>query len=215
MIKHTLPSVFMKEDKLNYILRIRKGWSDWAINGDWNIYGTLNFALHRKPSFAEAQRKWSFFWNLVDRLSYGKGFSVQHRVPRFVYAHKGRNGDNPHIHFLIKVDGDVREFCILLNALWASLEHLGAAIADQNEILPVISKERVSEYLKHEDHGYEMNGFCEYLTHLPENAQPMRYNALALLRSAANLSEHLNDAEIAFDKHLELAEQRYIRRNSN
>lgn len=200
---------------MSYIFNVKKGWSDWAISEDWNIYGTLNFALHRKPSFAEAQRKWSLFWNIVDRLCYERSHGTKHRLSRFVYAHKGLNKDNPHIHFIAKVDGDQREFCILLNALWAGSEHIGGAIADQNEILPVISKERVSEYLKHEDHGYEMDGFCEHLTHLPEHAQPMHDRALASLRSAANRFQHLNDAAIAFDKHLERAEQRYIRRNPN
>jgi ferritin-like metal-binding protein YciE len=67
----------------------------------------------------------------------------------------------------------------------------------------------------HEDHGYEMNGFCEKLTHLPKDAAAMRQNAVTLLRSAANRFQHLSDAANAFDKHLERAEQRYIRRNAN
>jgi hypothetical protein len=95
------------------------------------------------------------------------------------------------------------------------MEHVGGAIADQNEILPVFNIERVSAYLMHENHGYEMNGFCEKLTHLPKDAVAMRHNAVTLLRSAANRFQHLNDAAIAFDKHLERAEQRYIRRNAN
>ena len=200
---------------MGYVFHVRKGWSDWAISEDWNIYGTLNFSLQHKPSLAEAQRRWALFWNVVDRQCYGKSNGPQQRMSRFVYAHKGSNGDNPHIHFLAKVDGDVREFCILLNALWAIMAHVGGAIADQNEILPVISKERVSVYLMHEDQGYEMNGFCEKLTHLPKDASAMRDDAATLLRSAANRFQHLNDAAIAFDKHLERAEQRYIRRNAN
>ena len=200
---------------MSYIFNVKKGWSDWAVSEDWNIYGTLNFSVQRKPSFVEAQRKWALFWNVVDRLCYGKSTGVQQRLPRFVYAHTGSNADNPHIHFLAKVDGDVREFCILLNALWAGIEHVGGAIADQNEILPVFNIERVSAYLMHENHGYEMNGFCEKLTHLPKDALAMRHNAVTLLRSAANRFQHLNDAATAFDKHLERAEQRYIRRNAN
>jgi hypothetical protein len=200
---------------LSYIFNVKKGWSDWAISEDWNIYGTLNFSVQRKPSFVEAQRRWSLFWNVVDRLCYERSHGTKHKMLRFVYAHTGSNGDNPHIHFLAKVDGDVREFCILLNALWASMEHVGGAIADQNEILPVFNIERVSAYLMHENNGYEMNGFCEKLTYLTKDASAMRDNAATLLRSAANRFQHLNDAAIAFDKHVERAEQRYIRRNSN
>ena len=200
---------------MSYIFNVKKGWSDWAVSEDWDIYGTLNFSVQRKPSFVEAQRKWALFWNVVDRLCYGKSTGAQQRLPRFVYAHTGSNADNPHIHFLAKVNGDVREFCILLNALWAGMEHVGGAIADQNEILPVFNTERVSAYLMHENHGYEMNGFCEKLTHLPKDAVAMRHNAATLLRSAANRFQYLTDATIAFDKHLERAEQRYIRRNAN
>lgn len=181
---------------MSYIFNVKKGWSDWAISEDWNIYGTLNFSVQHKPSFVEAQRRWALFWNVVDRLCCERSHRTQHRLPRFVYAHKGRNRDNPHIHFLAKVDGDVREFCILLNALWAS-------------------KERAAAYLMHENHGYELSGFCEKLTCLPKDAPTMRDNAATLLRSAANRFQHLNDAAIAFDKHLERAEQRYIRRNPN
>ena len=200
---------------MSYIFNVKKGWSEWAISEDWNIFGTLNFAVQHQLSFVEAQRRWALFWNVVDKLCFGKGGRFQKRLPRFVYAHRGRNGDNPHIHFLAKVDGDVREFCILLNALWASMEHVGGAVADQNEVLPVISKERAAAYLTHEDHGYELSGFCENLTHLPKDAPAMRHNALTLLRSAADRFYHLNDAAVAFDKHLEGAEQRYIRRNAN
>ena len=127
---------------MSYIFNVKKGWSDWVISEDWNIYGTLNFSVQHKPSFFEAQGRWALFWNIVDRLCYERSHGTRHKMPRFVCAHKGRNRDNPHIHFLAKADGDVREFCILLNALWASMQHVGGAIADQNEILPVTSKER-------------------------------------------------------------------------
>jgi hypothetical protein len=200
---------------LSYIFNVKKCWSEWAISEDWNIYGTLNFSVQYKPPFAEAHRRWALFWNVVDRHCYGKSTGPQQRMQRFVYAHTGSNSDNPHIHFLAKVDGDVRELCIVLNALWASMKHVGGAIADQNEILPVFNIQQVSEYLMHEDHGYEMNGFCEKLTHLPKDASVMRQNAEAQLRSAANRFQHLSDAAIAFGKHLERAERRYIRRNPN
>ncbi len=213
--KHALLNLFIKEVELNYIFNVKKGWSEWVTSEDWNIFGTLNFAVQHQISFVEAQRRWALYWNVVDKLCYGKSGGTQQRMMRFVYAHLGRNRDNPHIHFLAKVDGDVREFCILLNALWASMEHVGGAIADQNEILPVISKERAAAYLMHENQGYELSGFCEKLTHLPEDAPTMRDNAATLLRSAANRFQHLNDAAVAFDKHEERAEQRYIRRNAN
>lgn len=132
----------------------------------------------------------------MDKLCYGKSSGAQERLPRFVYAHQGRNRDNPHSHFLAKGDGGVRAFYILMNALCASMEHVGGAIADQNEILPAISKKRAAAYIMHENHGYDLSGFCEKLTHLPIDASAMRDNAATLLRSAANRFQHLNDERL-------------------
>lgn len=192
---------------------IRRGWAQWIAEHDWNICGTLNFAANRKPSFAMAERRWSLFWNKIDRLCFGQS-RKQQRLPRFVFAHHGSNRDNAHSHFLARVDGDAREFCVLLNAIWAGLEHADTAIADQNEILPLFSKQRASWYLIHEDHGGEMSGFSSKLTHLPSTQPTLRNTALIDLRSAANRFQHLSDATNAFDKHIALVEQRYSRRHA-
>jgi hypothetical protein len=192
---------------------VKREWAKWIAEGDWDVCGTLNFALNSKPaSLAEAERRWSLFWNKVDRACYGKSRS-QIRVPRMVFRHHGSNRDNLHIHFLTKAVGDVREFCVLLNALWAGLDGAGAAIADQNEILPVISTRHAAWYMLHEDHAGEMAGFSETLTALDQQAARLRDNALTKLRSMANRFRHIADAEFAYDKHLTLAAERYSRRN--
>lgn len=199
---------------MSYIFDVRKGWSDWTSSFEWNVCGTLNFAVDRKPSLTEAQRHWSTFWNKIDRLCYGKSLNHQHRIPRFVYTHHGRGGDNPHIHFIAHTPTDPQEFCILLNAIWSGLNDM-TAIPDQNEILPVFNKRRASWYLMHEDRGYEADGFNDTLTHLPESRGDFRTNALTKLRSEADRFLHLQDAEKAYGKHIEQAEQRHIRRIAN
>ncbi len=161
---------------------------------------------------AEAEGRWSLFWNNVDRACYGKS-RTQIRVPRMVFSHQGSNGDNPHIHFLTKAVGDVREFCVLLNAIWVGLDGAGAAIAGQNEILPVISKQHAAQYMLHEDYTGEMLGFSETLTALHQPAERLRDNALTKLRSMADRFQHIADAEVAFDMNLALATERYNRRN--
>lgn len=191
---------------------VKREWARWIAAGDWNVYGTLTFALNSKTSMAEAERRWSLFWNKVDRACYGKS-RTQVRVPRMVFSHQGSNRDNPHIHFLTKAVGDVQEFCVLLNALWVGLEGAGAAIADQNEILPVISKQHAAWYMLHEDHAGEMLGFSETLTALDQPAARLRENALTDLRSMADRFQHIADAEAAYDKNLALATERYNRRN--
>jgi hypothetical protein len=194
---------------------VRLNWAKWASSYDWNVYGTLNFAVGHKVGVEEAQRQWSRFWSKLDRICYGQSKGRQNRVQRFVYTHSGRNGDNIHSHFLARSLGDTGEFCVLLNALWAGMEGAGAAVAEQNEILPVFSKQRASWYLLHEDHDGEMNGFNAKLTHLDQYQPKMRDTALIDLRLAADRFQHINDASIALDHHLARAEQRYIRRNSN
>jgi hypothetical protein len=192
---------------------LRLHWAKWASSHQWDICGTLNFATQRKTSIEEAQRRWSLFWGKVDRLCYGQSRSQQ-RISRFVYTHNGSNGDNIHSHFLAQSEGDTKEFCILLNALWVGLEHADAAVADQNEILPIFNKQRASWYLLHEDHDRAMEGFNAKLTHLSEQRPKMRDTALSDLRSAADRNQHISDATIAYDTHLARAEQRYIRRNA-
>lgn len=191
---------------------IKRDWARWIAAGDWNVYGTLTFALNSKPSMAEAERRWSLFWNKVDRACYGKS-RTQVRVPRTVFSHQGSNRDNPHIHFLTKAVGDVQEFCVLLNALWVGLEGAGAAIADQNEILPVISKRHAAWYMLHEDHAGEMLGFSATLTAFDQPAGRLRDNAVTDLKSMADRFQHIADAEVAYDNNLALATERYNRRN--
>jgi len=204
--------LFIMEAKLGYVFNVREGWSDWVSSFEWNICGTLTFAVNQKPSLAEAQRHWSSFWNKVDRLCYGRSHNHQCRVPRFVYTHKGRGGENPHIHFLAFTPSDPREFCVLLNAIWAGMANAGAAVPHQNEILPVRSKRAASLYLQHEDIGYDMSGFNEALTQLPQVHAEWRGDALERLSDEAN-SANVQAAIAAYDMHIERAELRDRRRN--
>lgn len=194
---------------------VRLNWAKWASSYDWNVCGTLNFAVGRKVGLEEAERRWSRFWGKLDRICYGQSRNHQQRISRFVYTHTGSNGDNVHSHFLARSDGDTREFCILLNALWVGLEGAGAAVAEQNEVLPIFSKQRASWYLLHEDQDGGMNGFNAKLTHLNEQEPKVRETALTDLRSAADRFQHISDAATAYDEQLARAEQRYIRRKAN
>ncbi|CAN1565081.1 hypothetical protein MCEREM21A_02879 [Sphingomonadaceae bacterium] len=192
---------------------VRLHWAKWASSYDWDICGTLNFATGCKVGVDEAQRRWAQFWGKLDRICYGQSRGHQQRISRFVYTHCGSNGDNVHSHFMARSAGDTKEFCILLNALWAGLEHAGAAVTAQNEILPIFSKQRASWYLLHEDHDGAMSGFNAKLTHT-EHQPKVRDTALIDLRSAADRFQHIADATTAYEEHLARAEQRYIRRNA-
>ena len=211
--KHALLQLFIKEYQMSYISDVREGWCDWTSSFEWNICGTLTFSVNQKPSLAEAQRYWSSFWHKIDRLCFGRSYKNHYHVPRFVYTHQGSGGENPHIHFLAFTPCDTREFCILLNAIWAGMTNAGAAVPHQNEILPVRSKEAASLYLQHEDIGYDMSGFNEALTHLHQAHAELRGDALKRLASEAT-SKNVQAAIAAYDMHLERAELRHRRRNA-
>jgi hypothetical protein len=193
---------------------LRRHFARWISSHDWDVFGTLSFATGKKPSLAEAERHWSRFWNKVDRLSYGHAGGAQLRLKRFVFTHVGALGDNHHIHFLAKAHGDTREFCTLLNALWAGLDHANSAVPDQNEILPLISKHHASWYLLHEGVGDDAGGCNTKLTSLSAGSHSFPDDGLDKLRQAADRGSHLSDAASAYDTHLARAQQRYIQRKS-
>lgn len=126
---------------MNYTKAVRQEWANWASSYDWNIFGTLNFAVNKKLRFEDAQRYWFAYWNNIDKLCYGKSRSNQFRIPRFVYAHKGSCGDNAHIHFLAHSSVTPELLCVLINATWSNANKV-AAVPEQNIITPIINKKR-------------------------------------------------------------------------
>jgi hypothetical protein len=193
---------------------LRKHFANWISLQEWNVFGTLTFATCKKPSLPEAERHWSRFWHKVDRLCYGQSRGNQQRLERFVFTHVGAGGDNHHIHFLAKACGDTKEFCILLNALWAGLEHANTAVPEQNEILPLISKHHASWYLLHEGLGDNAQGFNTTLSNRSANEFGATCGGMAKLRQAADRGGYLQDASVAYEKQLARAQQRHIQRTS-
>ncbi len=186
---------------MNYAYYVRGAWADWIASGEWNIFGTLNFAVDRKPSLQVAEQLWRAYWQLIDRHCYGRAYGAQCRLPRVVFVHSGSGGDNPHIHFLTATTTDVAEFCVLLNAIWAGLD-TATADASQNEILPLLNKKASAFYLMHEDQTYQMNSFSEALTQPFDGSLVFRADALTKLGSVANKAHHLDEAAWAYEGQL-------------
>jgi hypothetical protein len=200
------------------ISKVRQAWVNYPLQYDWNIFGTLNFAVGKKPSHQEAQRITAAFFNKTDHLCFGNAHGNQRRFPRYVCTHRGSNGDNPHNHFLAFTQHDPKEFSILLNAIWSGMNGK-TAVASENEILPVFSEFAASEYLLHEDRSYQIESWNETLSHLSEERGFYRNDTLPRLYSVAgrtnpqNDKTYLSDAEDAFEPNLLAASQRFIRRN--
>lgn len=185
-------------------------WVNWIAAHDWNVCGTLNFAPGHKLTGSEAQRVMSTFWNKADRLMYG-GFS-KYRVERMVFSHGGALGDNTHAQFLAKAPFDPKAFCIGLNALWASM-NICTAPPVSNEILPIFSVRKSTEYALHEFWLTGTETFNHALSHLNPLGSTAHEQAQDRLKQATS-SIWLARAQLAFDDHMAAAQARYEQRNS-
>jgi hypothetical protein len=192
-------------------------WVDWVSEGGWDVCGTLNFAKGRKLYGSEADKVFRAFWKAADRLAYGQnGYGIERRV----FTHHGAIGDNKHLHFVAKAPFEPEEFCIRLNALYASFHTHTAPPAD-NEILPIISKRHACGYALHDFWKIESETFNHELSR--DNArheqsqlrdQPITPHPDAAARfKKATSSIWTLRARMAFDDHVKLAAARYERRH--
>lgn len=194
-----------------YRNKLRNAYINWSKSCDYNVFGTLNFAVGQKVSLHQAEIAWRVFWNKVDRLCCKSVNRKQSRIPRHVFVHRGANADNPHIHFLAKAPGDVEAFCVLLNALWRDLDKRHA-IPEQNEVLPLRSKTAASIYVMHEDRGHSVDSFSPSLS--SHDAPVFRNDAIARFAGTLKRDEHLEAAADAYPTHLNRVAARIARKEA-
>lgn len=185
-------------------------WTKWACEFEWNITGTLNFVQNRKPHIDEAKRQWRSFFNIADRLVYGKAYK-QSRIPRFACIHLGGNGDNPHLQFVALSADDPAPLCIALNAIWAGFPL--AAPPSKNSITPTISKDRSINYGGHEHWFQGADTYATDIMHLPDEIVQPRTDAIEKLRAFAK-PIWLTRAGLAHPVHVEKAWRDYNERNT-
>jgi hypothetical protein len=183
-------------------------WTNWAKKFEWNVTGTLNFIPNRKPSIDVARRNWRSFWNMADRIVYGKMYNQIARIPRFACIHLGANGDNPHLQFVALSPIEPEPFCIALNAIWSSFEL--AAPPSQNCITPTISQIRSIAYSGHEHQFQGVDTYALELMHLPSDVA--RPSPMAVARLAAAKPMWHGRAKLAYPIHVEKALVDYNKR---
>lgn len=184
-------------------------WSAWVNKHEWDIFGTLNFTQHHKPSLQHADKLWRLFWNKIDRAVYGKRVQYGDRVERTVFIHLGANSANPHIHFVAKSPIDRAQFCILLNAVWAGLCN-GTASPVSNELMPVINQQRAIEYMLHDHWRIGSDTFSTSLTHFADIGFDPKTHNNAFERIAERATDTwLRQANQAYDTHQLTSQERY------
>ena len=117
----------------------QQAWANWINQNQWDVFGTLNFSSLQHIRTADKDdvcgTMWRSYFGAIDRALYGQQRRNQSRFERVVLVQYGINSDYPHVHFLAKSPLPNEQFCILLNAVWASMYSSSARPAS-NEITP-------------------------------------------------------------------------------
>jgi hypothetical protein len=197
------------------IRKINTAWEQWLAADDWTIFATFNFSrlnLLQGSREDAAAKLWRSCLNTVDRALYGQTESKpQPRFNRVAFKHYGSNGDNPNLHLLIKAPIDTEQFCVALNAIWATQFEATAAPA-ANSIAPIITKTGATGYGLHEEYKLDTGSVDDRLTYINSGPQhPVRTDALQRLRTKATRI-NLIQAQLALPQHIKAAQANYERR---
>jgi hypothetical protein len=195
----------------------RLAWVKWIDAEQWDVFGTLNFASLHHIGQADRDdvcgKMWRSYFGAIDRALFGQQRKRQSRFDRVVFVQYGGTDDYPHVHFLAKSPLPAQQFCILLNAAWASMYSASARPAS-NEITPIIEQARTTGYGLHEffDLGSKTYDYRLSNTNSPALRPSVRDDAMDRLK---NLSTRTNliAATQQFPNHVQAAQARMDRRD--
>lgn len=194
--------------------KVERAWEDWMQVDDWNVYATLNFGrLHLLSGnkVDAAGKVWRSCLSTVDRCLYGKPHSSQPRFNRVAFKQYGGAGTTPHIHMLVKSPIQAEDFCIYLNAIWATKFDV-AGSASTNSITPLITTKGATGYSLREEDKSDLGSFDERLSYMNKGAEhQVRTDALERLKSHTTPSILLQ-ASLALPIHIQVAASNYERR---
>jgi hypothetical protein len=191
----------------------------WINTQEWDTFGALNFSSLHHIGNADRDdvcgKMWRSYFGAVDHALYGKQRKNQSRFQRVVFLQYGGNNDYPHVHFLAKSPINTEEFCIILNAIWASM-YTSSARPVSNEFTPTIKQTGAIGYGLHEFYRLEdktldlrLSNFSQYAPHVC-----VRDDAMARLKQQATLKNQIL-ARLEFPKHVQAAQARKERRERN
>lgn len=158
-----------------------------------------------------AAKIWRSCLSTVDRAIYGENRRAKPRFERVVFKHYGDGGKNPHIHVLAKAPIDINEFCIALNAIWAT-KFGPTANPISNSIAPLITTKGATGYSQHEEFKNDIGTYDERLSYTNLGDPPLvRHDALQRLHSMAAESK-LVQARLALPIHVKATQENFKRR---
>ena len=147
--------------------KINAAWEYWLEKDDWSVFATLNFgrlSLLEGNQADAAGKLWRSCLSTVDRAVYGQTRKNQPRFNRVAFRHSGANGTNPHVHILLSSPIPTHEFCVALNAIWAT-KFAPAANPVSNSIAPIITVKGAIGYGQHEEFKNDGGAYDERLSH--------------------------------------------------
>ena len=194
----------------------RQAWKNWINAEQWEVFGTLNFASLHHIGQADRDdvcgKMWRSYFGAIDRALYGQQPKQQRRFDRVVLVQYGSNGNYPHVHFLAKSPLPAQQFCILLNAAWASM-YSASARPTSNEITPIIEQARTTGYGLHEFYDLDSKTYDYRLsnTNSPALRPSVRGDAVHRLKKLSTRT-NLISATLEFPNHIKAAQARMKRR---
>jgi len=194
--------------------KVELAWNDWMELDDWNVFATLNFGrLHllEGNKIDAAGKIWRSCLATIDRSLYGKTHGRQRRFNRVAFKHYGGAGTTPHLHMLVKSPINAPDFCVYLNAIWATKFDVAGTPAT-NSITPLISTKGATGYGLREEHKIDTGSFDERLSYINTGAEHLvRTDALDRLKSYTTPTK-LIQANLALPMHIETTVKNYERR---
>lgn len=144
--------------------QLQQAHIDWVAASGFDVFATLKFCNGYDIVEGTAERILSIFLNKLDRTYYGKcDIRLGHRVPRFVYLHKGRSGQNTHYHIAFTALGSIEKFCATTHAMWAN--SFTETCGSTSQVTPVRSRLGTSIYALHEYRSLGDTTFHDKLSH--------------------------------------------------
>jgi hypothetical protein len=195
----------------------QQAWANWINQNQWDVFGTLNFSSLQHIRTADKDdvcgTMWRSYFGAIDRALYGQQRRNQSRFERVVLVQYGINSDYPHVHFLAKSPLPNEQFCILLNAVWASMYSSSARPAS-NEITPIIEQARTTNYVLHEMKKLGGSTYDYRLSNLHYSSlcQCVRNDAVERLNRIST-TQNRQIATLMFPYHKQAAQARIEKRN--
>jgi hypothetical protein len=187
--------------KMNYakIEKEHRALTDWMVETNWQVFGTLKFTDGSAISLRRAENLVCKYFNKLDRAYYGNAATnVGMRHNRVVVKHMGTSGTNLHYHFLAKPDTDPALFADLARKQWAHMSSWTMGFAD-TDIAAVRSNKGSSIYMLHE---YDKLGadtvFLQASALNAPKYSPLKYRNIRQMRRLLAI-QSLSTKEIEYD----------------